>query len=121
MTENFLTPRMIETKEWATVLFVLCFALIAITRTVFEKRFSEFAKLLVSDKYVKVYKDSSHLMSGFTILLFIAQVISLSFFIQLLLDHYGYASKTDWVLFIRIFTLIAVFIFHARNQGTVLP
>lgn len=99
-----------ETQDWATVLFVLCFVLIAVTRTAFEKRFADFMRLAVSDKYVKVYKDTSHLMSGFTILLFVVQVISLAFFIQITLSHYGYAQKNDWVLFIRIFTLLGVFI-----------
>ncbi|HLA56066.1 MAG TPA: DUF4271 domain-containing protein [Flavobacterium sp.] len=110
MTEQLLHPRMVETTDWATALFVLSFALVAVTRAVFEKRFADFVRLVVSDKYVKVYKDSSHLMSGFTIMLFFVQVISLSFFIQLLLSHFGYASKTDWVLYIRIFTLLGAFI-----------
>lgn len=110
MIENILIPRIMEAKDWATVLFVLCFAMIAVARTFFEKRFSDFVRLAVSDKYVKMYKDSGHLMSGFTILLFIVQVISLAFFIQLTLSHFGYASKTDWLLFIRIFTLLGVFI-----------
>jgi hypothetical protein len=110
MTAHLLHPRMVETTDWATALFVLSFALVAVTRAVFEKRFSDFMRLVVSDKYVKVYKDSSHLMSGFTIMLFFVQVISLSFFIQLLLSHFGYASKTDWVLYIRIFTLLGAFI-----------
>lgn len=110
MIADIISPRIIEPKDWATVLFVLCFALIAVTRTVFEKRFADFARLLVSEKYVKVYKDSSHLMSGFTVLLFLIQVISVAFFIQLALAHYGYAEKTDWVLYIRIFTLLGVFI-----------
>jgi hypothetical protein len=110
MITEAILPRVMEPKDWATVLFVVCFALIAITRTAFEKRFVDFARLLVSDKYIKVYKDSSHLMSGFTVLLFTIQVISLAFFIQLSLAHYDYATKTDWVLFIRIATLLGVFI-----------
>ncbi len=110
MTADVITPRIVDTKDWATALFVLCFVLIAITRTAFEKRFGDFARLIVSDKYVKVYKDSGHLMSGFTAILFVVQVISLSFFIQLALSHYGYADKTDWVLYVRIFTLLGAFI-----------
>jgi hypothetical protein len=110
MIENILQPRILEPKDWATYLFVLSFVLIAITRTAFEGRFSEFLRILVSDKYIKVYKDTSHLMSGFTILLFIVQIISFSFFIQLLLHYFGYVSKTDWVVFIRIFTFFGVFV-----------
>jgi hypothetical protein len=110
MIETVLAPRVIEAKDWATCLFVFSFALIAITRTAFETRFNDFLKILVSDKYIKVYKDTSHLMSGFTILLFIVQIISFSFFIQIVLSHFGYVSKTDWVLFIRIFTFFGVFV-----------
>ena len=110
MIETVLQPRIIEPKDWATCLFVLSFALIAVTKTAFEGRFSEFLRILISDKYIKVYKDTSHLMSGFTILLFIVQVISFSFFIQLLLHYFGYVSKTDWVIFLRIFTFFGVFV-----------
>jgi hypothetical protein len=110
MITEIISPRIVEPKDWATILFAFCFVLIAVTRTAFEKRFADFTRLIVSDKYVKVYKDSSHLMSGFTILLFLVQVISIAFFIQLMLSTFGYASKTDWVLYIRISTLLGVFI-----------
>lgn len=110
MIETVLVPRVLESQDWATSLFVFSFALIAITRTAFETRFNDFLRILVSDKYIKVYKDTSHLMSGFTILLFIVQIISFSFFIQIVLSHFGYISKTDWVLFIRIFTFFGVFV-----------
>ncbi len=110
MIETILAPRVLEAKDWATYLFVFSFALIAITRTAFETRFNDFLRILVSDKYIKVYKDTSHSMSGFTILLFIGQVISFSFFIQIILNHFGYVSKTDGILFIRIFTFFGVFV-----------
>jgi hypothetical protein len=88
----------------------LSFALIAVTRTAFESRFNDFLKILVSDKYIKVYKDPSHLMSGFTVLLFIVQSISFAFFIQMFLSHFGYVAKNDWLLFIRILTFFGVFV-----------
>ena len=110
MIETVLQPRVLEPRDWATYLFVFSFVLIAITKTAFEGRFSEFLRILVSDKYIKVYKDTSHLMSGFTILLFIVQIISFSFFIQLVLNYLGYVSKTDWVIFLRIFTFFGVFV-----------
>ena len=110
MIETVLQPRILEFKDWATYLFIFSFVLIAITKTAFEKRFSEFLRILISDKYIKVYKDTSHLMSGFTILLFLVQIISFSFFIHLLLNYFGYVSKTDWVIFLRIFTFFGVFV-----------
>lgn len=105
-----LQPRLIENKDWATVVFVLAFALVVLAKSAFENRFSDFIRLIVSDKYMKIYRDSSHLLSGFNVLLFVVNVISLSFFLQLVLHHYGFGEKLDWVLFVRIFTLLTVFI-----------
>lgn len=110
MIETVLQPRVLEPRDWATYLFVLSFVLIAVTKTAFEGRFNEFLRILISDKYIKIYKDTSHLMSGFTILLFIVQVISFSFFIQLVLNYLGYVSKTDWIIFLRIFTFFGIFV-----------
>ena len=93
-----------------TYLFLFSFILIAITKSAFETRFSEFIRILASDKYIKSYKDSSHLMSGFTIFLFVVQLISLSFFIQLTLHHFYHLSKTDWILFVQICTFLSVFV-----------
>ena len=110
MIENILVPRITENKDWATVLFVLSFAIIAITKSVFENRFGDFANLIFSNKYNKVYRDSSHLRSSFTIALFFVQVISFAFFIQISLSYFGYASKTDWILYIQIVTFLTFFI-----------
>jgi hypothetical protein len=89
---------------------VLSFVIIAITKSVFENRFGDFANLLFSNKYTKVYRDSSHLKSGFTISLFFVQVISLAFFIQISLSYFNLASKTDWLLYIQIFTFLVFFV-----------
>lgn len=105
-----LHPRIIENKDWATLIFILSLIVIVIAKSAFESRFNDFFKLLVSDKYTKIYRESSHLLSGFNILLFIVNLISLSFFIQLALTHFGLGEKTDWILFVRIFTLLTVFI-----------
>ncbi len=110
MIENVLHPRIIENKDWATILFLVSFATIALTKSIFENRFSDFINLIFSDKYTKVYRDSIHLKSGFTISLFFVQIISMAFFIQLTMSHFGYASKTDWIQFIQITTFLVLFI-----------
>ena len=110
MVENVLHLRVIENKDWATILFVLSFATIALTKSTFENRFAEFARLIYSDKYTNIYKDSSNLKSSFTISLFFVQIISLAFFIQLSLSFFGYASKTDWILYIQIITFLIFFV-----------
>ena len=110
MTEYLLHPRITENKDWATALFVLAFAIIAITKSFNENRFGDFINLIFSDKYYKVYRDSSQLKSSFTISLFFVQVISFAFFIQISLNIFGYASKTDWLLYIQIITFLIFFI-----------
>lgn len=106
-----LHPRIIENKDWATIIFVLTLALIVLAKTVFESRFNDFIRLIISDKYTKIYRESSHLISGFNVILFIVNIVSLSFFIYLILTILcEYDDKTDWVLFVRIFTLLSVFI-----------
>jgi len=110
MLDFVLQPRNIGSKDWATVLFVLSFVLIAITRGVFENRFVDFSRLIYSDKYIKIYRDTSNLMNWFTIALFVVQVISFAFFIQLSLSFFGFIEKTDWISYIQIITLLGIFI-----------
>ena len=110
MTEYLLHPRITENKDWATLLFVLAFGIIAVIKSVYGNRFNDFINLFFSDKYSKVYRDSSQLKSSFTISLFIVQVISFAFFIQISLSIFGYASKTDWILYIQIITFLIFFI-----------
>ena len=110
MIDPELQLRIIENKDWATALFVASLLLIAATKSVFENRFSDFTKLIYSDKYMKLYRDNSHLMSGFTIALFVVQIMALAFFVQLFFNSYGLASKSDWMIFVQIFTCITYFI-----------
>lgn len=111
MIDTVLHFRVVENKDWATILFVISFATIAFTKSAFENRFAEFAKLIYSDKYMNIYKDGSHLNSSFTIALFLVQLISFSFFIQMSLVSFGHGTKTDWILFIQIITFLMYFIF----------
>lgn len=110
MNELILHSRQLESTDWATFIFLGSLILIAVASNIYEKRFADFLRLGISDKYVKVYRESSNLVSGFNILLFVLQLISLSFFIQLFVSAAGFGHKTDWVLFIRIFTLTTTFV-----------
>ncbi len=110
MMEIQLHTRNLETKDWATLVFVFSLVLIVIAKSAFESRFNDYIRLIVSDKYTKIYRESGHLMSGFNILLYTINIISFSFFIQIILSHFGNGTKTDWILFVRIFTLLNIFI-----------
>jgi hypothetical protein len=108
--EHFLEYRIEENKDWATILFVLCLLIVAITKGNFENRFSDFIRLIVNDKYLKIYKDSSNITSWFTISMFIVQLISFSFFVLIILSYFNIATKTDYIKYIQITTLIGVFV-----------
>ncbi len=105
-----LHPRNLQTKDWATVLFLLAFVFIALLKSSYENRFSDFMQLFISNKYIKVYRDSSNLFGVFTIAIFLIHLVSFAFFIHLSLYTFGYISKTDWIVFIQIFTFLFVFI-----------
>ena len=105
-----LHNRLIENKDWATILFVLCVGIIAVNKTISSVRFNEFIRLAYSDKYTKIYKDSSNLMSGFTVSMFVLQLFSFSFFTLLVLNQFDKAEKTNGIVYIQIFTFLTVFI-----------
>ncbi|OIQ21688.1 MAG: DUF4271 domain-containing protein [Flavobacterium sp. MedPE-SWcel] len=110
MIDFIFSERTIENKDWATILFILCLALIAINKTVSKKRFSEFIRLFYSDKYIKVYKDGGNMLNGFTISFFIIHVVSFTFLIHFLLSYYGFSDKISLIAFIQNFTFLTVFI-----------
>lgn len=105
-----LHDRIIESKDWATILFMVCLAIIAVNKTISSVRFNEFVRLAYSDKYTKIYRDNSNLMSGFTISMFVLQLISFSFFTLLVLNQFNKAEKTDLIVYIQILTFLSVFI-----------
>ena len=102
--------RILNYTDWATILFALSIFIIALNKSVFQVRFIEFMRLGISDKYTKIYKDSNNMNSGFTISMFLVQLISFSFFILLLLSHYKYSTKENIIIFIQIITFLGVFI-----------
>lgn len=110
MNDMILNVREVESKDWATIIFIISLVLLALLSTIYEKRFADFLRLGISDKYVMLYRENSNLVSGFNILLFILQLISISFFIQLFLSASNMGSKSDWILFVRIFTLTTSFV-----------
>jgi len=103
--------RHITFNDWATLLFFLCFAIIAINRNVYSVRFSEFINLAFSDRYAKSYKDPSNILNSFTISMLVIQLIALSFFILLFFNQFEVAAKNNGILFVQIITFLSVFIF----------
>lgn len=110
MIDTLFHLRIETSRDWATAVFIFAFSLIAITKSFFEIRFNDFIRLLISDKYIKIYKEGNHLVSGFNSIMFVVQIISFSFFIQLIGCHYGYFEKTNGIVFVQITTFLTFFI-----------
>ncbi len=110
MNVILLSERILISKDWATVLFIMALAIIATNKTMFEVRFNEFIKIGISDKYNKIYRDTSNLLNWFTVSMFIIQLISFSFFILLLLSYFGYSETSNYITYIQIITFLFVFI-----------
>jgi hypothetical protein len=102
--------RILVNKDWATLLFVLSTAIIALNKTIFSVRFNEFIKLGYSEKYNKIYKDTNNLLSWFTISMFVIQLISFSFFILLFLSYFNYTKTDNYITYIQVITFLFVFI-----------
>ncbi|HLW62598.1 MAG TPA: DUF4271 domain-containing protein [Flavobacterium sp.] len=96
--------------DWATMLFVLTLTVIVVTRNAFPVRFSEFIRLGISNKYLSVYRDANNIKSGFTISMFVVQMISLSFFVHYLLSLFGHSPLDSFIAFTRVFSVLVFFI-----------
>ena len=102
-------PKTIVSKDWATIIFIITFSIIAINKLFFDVRFVDFTRLGVSDRYLKVYVEEVS-KSPFAISMFMVMLVSFSFFMQLILTYYNITILTDFVIFIRIFTALFVII-----------
>ncbi|SEH82260.1 protein of unknown function [Paenimyroides aquimaris] len=102
--------RNIFSIDWATVLFVLTFATIVVTRITFPNRFDDFVRLAVSNKYLSTYRDSNNMKSGFTISMFFVQMISLSLFVHYIVSLTGYSQLSDFTVYLRILSILMFFV-----------
>lgn len=96
--------------DWATVLFVLTFAAIVITRNTFLVRFSEFLRLGISNKYLSVYRDTNNMKSGFTISMFFVQMVSLSMFVHYIISLFGHTELDSFRSYIRVISVLTFFV-----------
>lgn len=110
MNELILSNRNLYNADWATILFLICMVLLAVNRQLFYVQFKDYIKLPFNDKYIKIYKEPENLRSWFTFALYIIQVISFSFIIQIALSYYGFTYKENPISYVRIITVLNFFI-----------
>lgn len=105
-----LIERATQDNDWVAFLFTGSFILVAVVRSVFEKQFNDFLGLAYTNKYIKLYNSENSSLSWFSVLLIFIQLISYSFFIQIISEELGYTDKNSFVLYIGIFVFITLFI-----------
>jgi len=110
MKELEFIPRLTASTDWATLIFFATFVLLAVNKNVFSIRFSEYIKLIYSDKYIKIYRDTSNLKSWFTISMFIVQLVSFSFIVHNILATFSIIDFYSLFDFIKVLNIITFFI-----------
>lgn len=96
--------------DWATIMFVITFATIVVTRITFPNQFAEFIRLGFSNKYLKIYRDTNNMKSGFTVSMFFVQMISLSLFIHYIISLAGHEELDSFRSYIRILAILIFFV-----------
>ncbi|MGG5507534.1 MULTISPECIES: DUF4271 domain-containing protein [unclassified Myroides] len=110
MDNLLLTERIVTNKDWATLLFFVGFSIIAINRTIFSVRFAEFTRLAISDKYLKIYKDNTNLRNSFTLSFLTIQLLSITFFLQIMAKSFGLIDHFSLLSFIQILNFSSFFV-----------
>ncbi len=100
-----------ESLDWITLFLVGCLILYTVVRVAYPKRFQDFIMLPLNNKYFLVHGKEVNIKHMFNLLLFVAQVISVSLFIFLLLKVGGseLITTNPWI-FAQICTAYTFFI-----------
>ena len=81
-----------------------------VTRLTFARRFEDFIKLAVSNKYLSTYRDTNNLKSGFTISMFFVQMVSLSLFVHYFISLTGFTALHSFSTYLRILSILMFFV-----------
>lgn len=103
--------RTINSQDWIAVILVIVFALLAVSRSLYPRRFQEFIMLPITDKYFNLQGKGYEINHPFNVLLFVIQMISFSLFFFVASSTFS-PSKTieSPILFIQICTGFSVFV-----------
>ena len=105
-----LIERVQTNADWAIYIFIGCFLIVAIVKTLFEKRFYDFLYLPSNNKYLKIYRENFSATDRFSLPLSVVQLISYSFFIHLIFSFYGILNKSDFLDFLKILGAVSAFV-----------
>ncbi len=106
-----ISERLVLSTDWATFLLVGCFALFALSKYFYPKRFHEFALLPISNQYFFVHGKDDQLAHPFNMMLFVVQILCVSIFAYLAFGVLRPAAvaSNPW-LFLQICSAYSIFI-----------
>ncbi len=95
-----LELRNLTDNYWITLIFVGAFVVLAITRSLYPRRFHEFFLLPITDKYFALEGKQYEVRHPFNFLLFSLQTISFTLFIYIILQFQqpDITEKHPWLL-----------------------
>lgn len=97
--------RLTISQDWLTLLLLGIFFLLVTAKYLFPQRFTDFAMLLVTNKYLLIRGRDPKIFHPFNILLFIVNIISVSLFIFIFYKIYNSSSvDRPGIFLIRILT-----------------
>ncbi|MGB5941658.1 MAG: DUF4271 domain-containing protein [Leeuwenhoekiella sp.] len=104
-------PREAITHDGLSILLVCCLALVAIAKYAFPAKFRAFSMLIQNNKFFLGRNIDAPLTSGFNVLLFLVQLVSISIFLYLVIQTLASAAADDTkLMMVRIILLYALFI-----------
>lgn len=93
--------REIISNEWLTILFVLCFCILAYVKATFSNRFSDFLWVIGNSKYLKIYSRDQKFIDQFDALLFLNLIISSALFFFIWYNTFFESIAFDLILFLK--------------------
>ena len=101
---NTLQDRIIGIQDWAVYFFILAFLFLVLSKVYFPVKFYDYIRLIYTDKFLRIYKDSPRSQSGFYLLLFITKTISFSF-LSNIREFSLSGACSYWYLYDKLYTL----------------
>lgn len=118
----FLTPNLLDNKDWITAVFVLIFILLGIAKLMYNDRLFKLLTFFVNNDYFLKYKNETRLVNGFSIILFVVLVliISLLFYGYFVFYYPETIKNKGFVVFLDFFLIIILFLFLRGLVGKLL-
>lgn len=106
--------REIITSDWITIIFLVCFTLLATAKLMNSILFHEFTMLFNTNKYVVLNHKGNKLSTAFNAILIVVQILSVSLFAYLCIETFQWKSNELNMLFYFKITLFYLFVFLCK-------